>query len=119
MRQRPNAGIMLAHRPRRWPNINPTFGQRLVFAGLDQVLAKRGSCSLVKLTVTAFFSINLSYGDIRRRISIGTTTCQHVMFTRQVVLIIHLAIIWYPYQGLQCQTAVLPWNEHLFSPGVT
>ena len=23
---------MLAHRLRRWPNINPTIGQRLVFA---------------------------------------------------------------------------------------
>ena len=28
-----NDGFMLAHRLRRWPNINPTFVQRLVFAG--------------------------------------------------------------------------------------
>ena len=30
----PNVGIMLAHRLRRWSNIMPTVGQRLVFAGI-------------------------------------------------------------------------------------
>ena len=29
-----NGGSMLAHRLRRWPNIDPTLGQRLVFAGV-------------------------------------------------------------------------------------
>ena len=29
----PNVGLTLAHRLRRWPNISPTLGQRLVFAG--------------------------------------------------------------------------------------
>ena len=29
----PNVGLMLAHRLRRWSNINPPFGRGLVFAG--------------------------------------------------------------------------------------
>ena len=29
----PNAGVMLAHRLRRWVNINPALGERIVFAG--------------------------------------------------------------------------------------
>ena len=29
----PNVGLMLAQRLRRWANINPTLGQRLVFSG--------------------------------------------------------------------------------------
>ena len=29
----PNAGVMLDQRRRRWANINPTLGQRLLFAG--------------------------------------------------------------------------------------
>ena len=33
--RRPNAVSMLAHRLRRWPNIEPTLGQRIVFAGLS------------------------------------------------------------------------------------
>ena len=32
-RPTPNAGSILAHCPRRLPNIQPTLGQRLVFAG--------------------------------------------------------------------------------------
>ena len=28
-----NAGLMLVHRLRRWPNSNPTLVQRFVFAG--------------------------------------------------------------------------------------
>ena len=32
-RRWPKVGLMLAHRLRRWPNNNPTSGQRLVFAG--------------------------------------------------------------------------------------
>ena len=32
--QAPNVGTMLAHRLRRWPNIVPTLGKRLVFAGI-------------------------------------------------------------------------------------
>ena len=30
---KPNVGLMLDQRPRRWSNINPTLGERLVFAG--------------------------------------------------------------------------------------
>ena len=30
----PNVGTMLAHRLRHWPNIVPTLGERLVFAGM-------------------------------------------------------------------------------------
>ena len=30
----PSVGLMLAHRLRRWPNIKPALGQRLVFAGI-------------------------------------------------------------------------------------
>ena len=33
-RRSPNVGLLLAHRLRRWPNINPTLGERLVFAGI-------------------------------------------------------------------------------------
>ena len=33
MKALPNVGLMLAHRQRRWPNINPTLGRGLVFAG--------------------------------------------------------------------------------------
>ena len=29
----PKVGSMLTHRLRRWPNIEPTLGERLVFAG--------------------------------------------------------------------------------------
>ena len=32
------AGLMLAHRLRRWTNIIPTLGQRFVFAGFDMVV---------------------------------------------------------------------------------
>ena len=32
----PNVGSMLADRLRRRPNIEPTLGQRLVFAGLSE-----------------------------------------------------------------------------------
>ena len=32
MRRWPSVGLLLAHRLRRWPNSNPTFGQRLIFA---------------------------------------------------------------------------------------
>ena len=35
-RRWPNAGLMLAQRRRRWANISPTLGQRLVFAGRVQ-----------------------------------------------------------------------------------
>ena len=31
--QQTNAGLMLVHRLRRWPNIKPTLGQRILFAG--------------------------------------------------------------------------------------
>ena len=31
---------MLAHRLRRWPNIKPTFGQRLVLAGIIVLFQK-------------------------------------------------------------------------------
>ena len=33
-RRRPDAGLTLAHFLRRWPNMNTTSGQRLVFAGV-------------------------------------------------------------------------------------
>ena len=33
MRRSPNAGLMLAHSLRRWANINPALGERLVLAG--------------------------------------------------------------------------------------
>ena len=33
-RRSPNAGLMLGHRRRRWPNINPALGQRLVLGGI-------------------------------------------------------------------------------------
>ena len=33
MRRRPNVGLLLAHRLRRWPNSKPTLAQRLMFAG--------------------------------------------------------------------------------------
>ena len=32
-RRWPAAGLMLVHRLRRWPNIRPAAGQRLVFTG--------------------------------------------------------------------------------------
>ena len=31
-----NAGLMLAHRLRRWPNINPSLAQRVLFAGMER-----------------------------------------------------------------------------------
>ena len=36
------AGLMLAHRLRRWNNIIPTLGQRFVFAGLVPTQQTRG-----------------------------------------------------------------------------
>ena len=33
-RRSPNVGTMLANRLRRWPNIVPALGERLVFAGI-------------------------------------------------------------------------------------
>ena len=33
---RPNAGLLLVHRLRRWLNIKPTMGQCIVFAGLNK-----------------------------------------------------------------------------------
>ena len=38
MRRWANAGLLLAHRLRRWPNSKPTLAQRLMFAGLPLVL---------------------------------------------------------------------------------
>ena len=37
----PNAGLMLAHRLRRWANINPALGQRVVFAGVKHVFGHK------------------------------------------------------------------------------
>ena len=37
-RRWPNAGLMLAHRMRRWPSIKPALVQRFVFAGSQFVL---------------------------------------------------------------------------------
>ena len=36
-RRRPNAGLMLAHRLRRWPNISPVLGYRVVFGAMLNV----------------------------------------------------------------------------------
>ena len=36
--RRPNVGLLLGHRLRRWPNINQTLGQRLFFAGVSMSL---------------------------------------------------------------------------------
>ena len=33
MRRWPNVDLLLAHRPRRWPNSKPAMDQRLMFAG--------------------------------------------------------------------------------------
>ena len=33
-RRSPNAGLMMGQRRRRWANINPALGKRLVFAGM-------------------------------------------------------------------------------------
>ena len=38
MRRWPNVGLLLAHRLRRWPTSKPTLGQRLMFAGNEQIL---------------------------------------------------------------------------------
>ena len=37
-RRRPNVVLILAHRRRRWANINTTFGDRFVFPGLCPVM---------------------------------------------------------------------------------
>ena len=37
-RRSPNVGLMLGHRLRRWSNITPTLGERLVFAGIWHVV---------------------------------------------------------------------------------
>ena len=34
-RRSPDAGLMLVHRLRRWPNIKPASGERFVIAGYD------------------------------------------------------------------------------------
>ena len=44
-RRRPNAGLMLAHRLRRWANISPALGQRLVLLGI----LGGGGCLLVRV----------------------------------------------------------------------
>ena len=50
MRSRPNVGLMLVHRLRRWANIKPTLGQRLVFAGsANSVLDPRLHCTVTNL----------------------------------------------------------------------
>ena len=36
MRRRPNVGLLLGQRRRRWGNSKPTLCQRLVFAGYDR-----------------------------------------------------------------------------------
>ena len=38
MRRWPNVGLLLTHRPRRWPNSKPTMGQRFMFAGRAQIV---------------------------------------------------------------------------------
>ena len=35
-RRSPNVGSMLVHRLRRWPNIVPTLGESLMFAGMPR-----------------------------------------------------------------------------------
>ena len=45
-RRRPNVELLLGQRRRRWPNINPTLGRRLVFPGITDtdaiVLSEKG-----------------------------------------------------------------------------
>ena len=43
-RRRPNAGLMLAQRRRRWANISPALAQRIEFTGL--LLIKHGKSKL-------------------------------------------------------------------------
>ena len=37
----PNAGLMLTQRQRRWVNIKPTLGERLVFSGAREFFPER------------------------------------------------------------------------------
>ena len=45
-RRRPNAGLMLAHRLRRWPSIKPVLVQRLVFAELRSTQETQNICTM-------------------------------------------------------------------------
>ena len=49
MRRRPNVGLLLAHRLRRWPDSKQTWGQCPMFAGLYQICRNES-------TVTALHS---------------------------------------------------------------
>ena len=51
---RPNAGLMLGQRLRRWPDIKPAFGYHLLFAVILEIAGSRDSftwvCSLYPIT---------------------------------------------------------------------
>ena len=65
----PNAGLMLAHRLRRWASINPALGQCLVFAGITSptvipawsLLLTSALCQLV--TLWPFHAITTLYAS--------------------------------------------------------
>ena len=48
-RTRPNAGSMLSHRLRRWPNIEPALVQRLVYVGVD--LSDDINCCIIHIFI--------------------------------------------------------------------
>ena len=59
--QTPNAGLMLAQRRRRWANISPALGRRLLFAGWAALQWNSSNCRLVKWNKLLLFAIELQY----------------------------------------------------------
>ena len=56
----PNAGLMLPHRLRRWGNISPALGQRVVFAGLSGSVNAllTSKCSHLSFTARSHHIVN-------------------------------------------------------------
>ena len=61
----PNVGLMLVQRLRRWANINPTLGERLVSASLHICMLMRPETSHMEALITA---------QRRRWVIAGTTS---------------------------------------------
>ena len=84
-RRWPSVWLILAHRLRRQPNIIPTLGQRLVFAGMAAVVAVNTLTASTTLPANTKLWINvvLMLGQRRRRwANIKATVVQCVVFDR-------------------------------------
>ena len=60
----PNGVLMICQRLRRWPNINPIFGECAVFAGKTLTLNMRGGQLFLAPNTTVCVSTQSSYESI-------------------------------------------------------